>query len=84
MEAKQASAEIGKLADDVCGGSCVRSDFPRDVDANDRVLGTELSGAIARARIYEGAPEGTEHDQLAELTFNGGSVAGQGFGAFNE
>jgi glutamate synthase (NADPH/NADH) large chain len=48
------------------------------------VLGTELSGAIARARIYEGAPEGSQNDQLAELNFNGGSVAGQGFGAFNE
>jgi glutamate synthase (NADPH/NADH) large chain len=37
---------------------------------------------MSRARIYEGAPEGTE-DTLAELEFNGGSVAGQGFGAFN-
>jgi glutamate synthase (NADPH/NADH) large chain len=84
MEAKQASAELGRLADKIeFGGSCVRSDFPRDVDANDRVLGTELSGAISRARIYEGAPEGSELDHLAELTFNGGSVAGQGFGAFN-
>ena len=59
-------------------------EFPRRTDAHDRVLGTELSGAIARARIYDGAPEGTENDQLAELVFNGGSVAGQGFGAFNE
>jgi len=84
MEAKQASAEIGRLADRVeFGGDCVRSEFPRDVDANDRVLGTELSGALSRARIYDGAPEGTDHDQLAELVFNGGSVAGQGFGAFN-
>ena len=48
------------------------------------MLGTELSGAIARARIYEGAPEGNQYDELAELNFNGGSVAGQGFGAFNE
>src|SRR5665809_89064 len=45
-------------------------------------LGPELAGAMSRARIYEGAPEGTE-DTLAELSFNGGSVAGQGFGAFN-
>ena len=51
-------------------------------DAHDRVLGTELAGAIARARIYDGAPEGSL-DVLAELDFNGGSVAGQGFGAFN-
>jgi glutamate synthase (NADPH/NADH) large chain len=62
----------------------VSVEFPRRTDAHDRVLGTELSGAIARARIYDGAPEGTESDQLAELVFNGGSVAGQGFGAFNE
>ncbi|MFI5123590.1 MAG: glutamate synthase, partial [Vicinamibacteria bacterium] len=33
-------------------------------------------------RIYDGAPEGSL-DVLAELDFNGGSVAGQGFGAFN-
>jgi glutamate synthase (NADPH) large chain len=46
------------------------------------VLGTELAGALSRARIYEGAAEGSE-DILAELNFNGGSVAGQGFGAFN-
>ena len=45
--------------------------------------GTELAGAISRARIYEGAPEGDAVDVLAELSFNGGSVAGQGFGAFN-
>jgi glutamate synthase (NADPH) large chain len=84
MEPKQASAEIGKVADKVFEGSCVSVEFPRATDANDRVLGTELSGAIARARIYEGAPEGSQNDQLAELCFNGGSVAGQGFGAFNE
>jgi glutamate synthase (NADPH/NADH) large chain len=66
----------------VCGGTTVRQEFPRATDANDRVLGTELAGALARARIYEGAAEGSE-DVLAELEFNGGSVAGQGFGAFN-
>ena len=84
MEPKQASAEIAGVADKVFDGSCVSVEFPRRTDAHDRVLGTELSGAIARARIYDGAPEGTENDQLAELVFNGGSVAGQGFGAFNE
>ncbi|MGH2957534.1 MAG: glutamate synthase-related protein, partial [Solirubrobacterales bacterium] len=84
MEPKQASSEIAKLSDKVFDGSCISVEFPRPTDANDRVLGTELSGAIARARIYEGAPEGTEHDELAQLVFNGGSVAGQGFGAFNE
>jgi glutamate synthase (NADPH/NADH) large chain len=84
MEPKQASREISQVADRVFDGSCVSVEFPRRTDAHDRVLGTELSGAIARARIYDGAPEGTEHDELAQLVFNGGSVAGQGFGAFNE
>jgi glutamate synthase (NADPH) large chain len=84
MEPKQASSEIAKLADKVFAGSTIKTEFPRPTDAHDRVLGTELSGAIARARIYEGAPEGTQSDELAELSFNGGSVAGQGFGAFNE
>jgi glutamate synthase (NADPH/NADH) large chain len=84
MAPKQASAEIAQVADRVFDGSCVSVEFPRRTDAHDRVLGTELSGAIARARIYDGAPEGTENDELAELVFNGGSVAGQGFGAFNE
>jgi glutamate synthase (NADPH/NADH) large chain len=84
MEPKQASHEIAAVADRVFDGSCVTVEFPRRTDAHDRVLGTELSGAIARARIYDGAPEGTENDDLAQLVFNGGSVAGQGFGAFNE
>jgi glutamate synthase (NADPH) large chain len=82
MEAKQASAQIGALAGDVCSGRTVRSEFPRSTDANDRVLGTELAGAIARARIFDGGPEPSE-DVLASLEFNGGSVAGQGLGAFN-
>jgi glutamate synthase (NADPH/NADH) large chain len=83
MEPKEASAQLASLADEVCGGTAVRQEFPRSTDANDRVLGTELSGALARARIYGDAAEGTDHDVLAELSFNGGSVAGQGFGAFN-
>jgi glutamate synthase (NADPH/NADH) large chain len=82
MEAKQASAQIAALAGDVCSGRTVRSEFPRPTDANDRVLGTELSGAIARSRIFEDGPESSD-DILASLEFNGGSVAGQGFGAFN-
>jgi glutamate synthase (NADPH/NADH) large chain len=82
MEPKQASTQIAGLAERVLGGGAVHQEFPRPTDANDRVLGTELSGAIARARIYEGAPEGSD-DVLADLSFNGGSVAGQGFGAFN-
>jgi glutamate synthase (NADPH) large chain len=83
MERKQASAEIAALADDVCGGRVVRREFPRSTDAHDRVLGAELAGAVSRARIYEGAAQGDPDDVLAELEFNGGSVAGQGFGAFN-
>ncbi len=82
MERKQASSEIAGLAGEVCAGSAVRREFPRRTDANDRVLGTELSAAIARARIYDGGPEPSD-DMLAELSFNGGSVAGQGFGPFN-
>jgi glutamate synthase (NADPH) large chain len=83
MEPKEASAQIASLADDVCGGTVVHKAFPRATDANDRVLGTELSGALARGRIYGDVAEGSDHDVLAELSFNGGSVAGQGFGAFN-
>jgi glutamate synthase (NADPH/NADH) large chain len=82
MASKEASAQIAALAADVCGGTSVRQEFPRATDAHDRVLGTELAGALSRARIYDGAAEGSE-DVLAELSFNGGSVAGQGFGAFN-
>jgi glutamate synthase (NADPH/NADH) large chain len=82
MEPKQASAQIAELACEPTGAPGVRVRFPRPTDANDRVLGAELAGAISRARLYENAPEGSE-DVLAELDFNGGSVAGQGFGAFN-
>jgi glutamate synthase (NADPH) large chain len=54
------------------------------VDANDRVLGTELAGVISRARIYQPdiAPRSTM-DTLADLHFNGGSIGGSGLGAFN-
>jgi glutamate synthase (NADPH) large chain len=82
MEEKQASTQIAALAGDVCSGRTLRSEFPRPTDANDRVLGTELAGAIARSRIFDGGPESSE-DVLASLEFNGGSVAGQGLGAFN-
>jgi glutamate synthase (NADPH/NADH) large chain len=82
MEAKQASSQIAALAPEVCAGRTVRSEFPRPTDANDRVLGTELAGAIARSRIFEDGPEPSD-EVLASLEFNGGSVAGQGFGAFN-
>jgi glutamate synthase (NADPH) large chain len=82
MEAKASSAEVGALAGEVLAGNLVNRQFERSMDANDRVLGAELAGAISRARIYDGAPEGSD-DILAQLDFDGGSVAGQGFGAFN-
>jgi glutamate synthase (NADPH/NADH) large chain len=82
MEEKQASTAIGALAPEICSGRTLRSEFPRPTDANDRVLGTELSGAIARSRIFEDGPESND-EVLASLEFNGGSVAGQGLGAFN-
>ncbi|HXQ88485.1 MAG TPA: glutamate synthase-related protein, partial [Solirubrobacterales bacterium] len=82
MEAKEASSQIAALAPEVCGGNSVTSRFPRATDANDRVLGTELAGAMARWRIFDGGPEPSE-DVLASLEFDGGSVAGQGLGAFN-
>ena len=47
------------------------------------MLGTELAGAIARSRIFDDGPESSDDDVLASLEFNGGSVAGQGLGAFN-
>jgi len=83
MEAKKASTQIAALAGDVCSGRTIRNEFPRATDANDRVLGTELAGAIARSRIFEDGPEPDDGETLASLEFNGGSVAGQGFGAFN-
>jgi glutamate synthase (NADPH/NADH) large chain len=82
MEAKQASTQIAALAGDICAGRTIRNEFPRPTDANDRVLGTELAGALARSRIFEDGPEPGD-EVLASLEFNGGSVAGQGFGAFN-
>src|SRR4029077_10145367 len=71
MEAKQASAQIGALAGEVCSGNTVTSRFPRATDANDRVLSTELAGAIPRSRIFDDGPESNE-DVLADLEFNGG------------
>ena len=82
MEEKSASSAIAALAGDICSGRTIHDQFPRATDANDRVLGTELSGAIARSRIFEDGPESND-EVLASLEFNGGSVAGQGLGAFN-
>ena len=59
-------------------------EYYRAVDANDRVLGTELAGALSRARIFrpDGAPP-SNMEPLADLHFNGGSIGGSGLGAFN-
>jgi glutamate synthase (NADPH/NADH) large chain len=83
MEAKEASAQLAGLAGDICVGRTIHNEFPRPADANDRVLGTELSGAIARSRIFEDGPEPNDDEVLASLEFDDGSVAGQGLGAFN-
>jgi glutamate synthase (NADPH/NADH) large chain len=62
----------------------VSFEYPRAVDANDRALGTELAGALSRARIYrpDDAPPANE-ETFADLHFNGGSIGGSGLGAFN-
>jgi glutamate synthase (NADPH/NADH) large chain len=62
----------------------VAYEYERAVDANDRVLGTELAGALSRARIFrpDTAPPSTM-DSVADLHFNGGSIGGSGLGAFN-
>ena len=87
MKTKESSTRLAALASQVTAGSLLRSgwgqsDVDDAVDADDRVLGTELAGAIARGRIFDGGPAANE-DTLAELRFDGGSVGGQGLGAFN-
>jgi glutamate synthase (NADPH) large chain len=84
MKPKEASHELAALVTEVCAGTLVRRSYPRPTDADDRVLGTELAGELARARIFRPAtaPVASE-DTLANLRFDGGSVAGQGLGAFN-
>ena len=82
MKAKEASAQLAALSGDIATGTIVRREWDEPADANDRVLGTELAGEIARMRIFDGGPPATD-DTLASLHFNGGSVGGQGLGAFN-
>jgi glutamate synthase (NADPH) large chain len=78
-------APVSGEADGEGGGSGkVSVEYPRPVDANDRVLGTELAGQLSRARIYrpdDAPPHSME--TLADLHFNGGSIGGSGLGAFN-
>ena len=54
----------------------------RPVDADDRALGTELAGRLARRRIAGDGPP-ADDDEPAALRFDAGSVGGQGLGAFN-
>src|SRR5947207_11084717 len=70
------------MATEVCSSTAVRREWPQPADAKDRVLGTELAGELARARIFGGGPAASE-DVLAAVRFERGSVAGQGLGAFN-
>jgi glutamate synthase (NADPH/NADH) large chain len=79
-----ASGRTGSAKAGHGGGTRVSREYERPVDANDRVLGTELAGALSRARIFnpDGAPESTM-DTIADLHFNGGSIGGSGLGAFN-
>jgi len=74
----------GDADGDVVTAGKVSLEYPRPVDANDRVLGTELAGQLSRARIYrpDNAPPATM-EALADLHFNGGSIGGSGLGAFN-
>jgi glutamate synthase (NADPH/NADH) large chain len=82
MGVKETSARIAALAADVVPGRKLVRAWDEPADADDRVLGTELAGAISRRRIYEdGPPSGV--GTMASLSFNAGSVGGQGLGAFN-
>jgi glutamate synthase (NADPH) large chain len=76
-----ATVEAGEL---VTRSGHVTHEYARAVDAHDRVLGTELAGALSRARIFrpDDAPASTM-DSVADLHFNGGSIGGSGLGAFN-
>ncbi|MBJ7347965.1 MAG: alpha-hydroxy-acid oxidizing protein, partial [Thermoleophilaceae bacterium] len=82
LPVKTASKELAALGPEVCGGTYVHSKYPRPTDANDRVLGTELAGGISRSRIFDDGPPLTDNP-LVKLSFNSGSIAGSGLGAFN-
>lgn len=82
MKTKEASAELAALSVQIAGGHVVHRDSERIADSDDRVLGTSLAGGIARSRISGTGPAASE-DTLADLRFDGGSVGGQGLGAFN-
>jgi glutamate synthase (NADPH/NADH) large chain len=86
MRHKEASERIAALAGDIATGSVLEREWEfgdgGPADADDRVLGTELAGQISRRRIFDGGPPASE-GTLARLHFDGGSVGGQGLGAFN-
>ncbi len=82
MKAKEVSPALAAISGSIAAGTVLRSDSERSMDADDRVLGTQLAGELARRRIFDGGPAATA-DTLADLHFNGGSVGGQGLGAFN-
>jgi glutamate synthase (NADPH/NADH) large chain len=91
-DAPESIEEIGRVsasgpagvAQDARPVGRVAHEYERAVDANDRVLGTELAGAISRARIYQpGNAPPSSMDTVADLHFNGGSIGGSGLGAFN-
>ncbi|CAN5477979.1 glutamate synthase-related protein [soil metagenome] len=82
MRSKAASTQLAALSGSLAAGSVVRRESDRPADADDRALGTQLAGELARMRIFEGGPAASA-DTLVDLRFDGGSVGGQGLGAFN-
>lgn len=87
LPVKEASRDLAALVPDVCGGGRAAGEplnyqFPRTTNANDRVLGTELAGGISRERIFNDGPI-ADDATLVDISFDDGSVAGGGLGAFN-
>jgi glutamate synthase (NADPH) large chain len=78
----ETSARVTALAGDIAPGRVLARQWEEPADADDRVLGTGLAGALSRRRIYEDGPPHAA-GTLAALSFNAGSVGGQGLGAFN-
>jgi glutamate synthase (NADPH/NADH) large chain len=82
MREKPLSRAVAALAAEALTAAPVRRAWEGRVDSGDRVLGTELAGELARARIFGSAPAAGP-ETLAELHFDGGSIGGQGLAAFN-
>ena len=83
MEAKQASAQIAALAGDICAGPHDPQRVPaRDRRQRSRARHRARRGDRPLAHLRRRSAESSD-DVLASLEFNGGSVAGQGLGAFN-